>query len=101
MVLCGLGGVALVILAAVDAAYSGDWSRIEVISKQDELWLQSALKALAAWHVVNAIAAYVIADQNDIPKVPLIPKVMCAEALQLFNQMPFGHLPYQSTFDHL
>ena len=93
--------MALVILAAVDAAYSGDWSRIEVISKQDELWLQSALKALAAWHAVNAIAAYVIADQNHIPKVPLIPKVMCAETLQLFNQMPSGHLSYQSAFDHL
>lgn len=93
--------MALVILAAVDAAYSGDWSRIEVISKQDELWLQSALKALAAWHGVNAIAAYVIADQNDIPKVPLIPKVIYAETLQLFNQTPFGFFSRQRAFDHL
>ena len=70
------GGVALVILAAIDAAYSGDWSRIGVISKDTEAWLQSALKALAAWHVVNAVAAYVIADKNSKATLPVTAKVL-------------------------
>ena len=72
----GSGGVALVILAAVDAAYSGDWSRIGVISRDTEAWLQSALKALAAWHVLNAIAAYIIADKNSKATLPVTAKVL-------------------------
>ncbi len=63
------GAILLVILAAVDAAYSGDWSRIGAISKDTELWLQSAVRTLGIWHLANGIAAYIIADQNGWPKL--------------------------------
>lgn len=51
------GGVALVVAAAVDAAYSGDWSRIGAISKETEEGLKPLVNALAAFHVVCAVVA--------------------------------------------
>ena len=73
--MAGAGGVTLIILAAVDAAWSGDWSRIGVLNHDIEIWLQSALKLLGAWHVLNAITAFSIATQSGRPLFPLIPKV--------------------------
>ena len=69
------GTVALVILAAVDAAYSGDWSRIGAISKDTELWLQSAVGVLAVWHILMGAAACIIANQNGRPALPATTKV--------------------------
>ena len=69
------GAILLVILAAVDAAFSGDWSRIGAISTDSELWLQSSLKILAAWHLSMGVAAYVIAAQNGRPVFPATLKV--------------------------
>ncbi len=55
------GAVVLVILAAIDAAYSGDWSRIGVISKDVELGLRPLLGLLGLFHIfcggITAIAA--------------------------------------------
>ena len=59
----------------MDAAYSGDWSRIGAISKEQEAWLQSAVKALAVWHLLNGAAAFVIADQSSKSKLPATLKV--------------------------
>ena len=62
------GGVALVVAAAVDAAYSGDWSRIGAISKETEEGLKPLVNALAAFHVVcAAVAARAAASQGRNP----------------------------------
>ena len=68
--------MSLVLLAGVDAAWSGDWSRIGAISKDTELFLQSALTAAGAWHLFMGLCAYIIADQNDHPWLPVTAKVM-------------------------
>ncbi|KAL0039444.1 hypothetical protein WJX79_008666 [Trebouxia sp. C0005] len=57
------------IVQAVDAAFSGDWSRIGAISKDTELWLQSALGLLGIWHLIMGAAAYSIAEQHGRPKL--------------------------------
>ena len=36
------GAIALAVFALVDAAYSGDWSRIGAITKEQELSLQAS-----------------------------------------------------------
>ena len=88
------GSIALVILAAIDAAFSGDWSRIGAITKDQEAWLQSAVKALGVWHALNGAAAFVIADQNGKPKVPITlkvrPRLMLIGASVHFSKMDTG-----------
>ena len=80
--LCNIaaGSTLLVVLAAVDAAFSGDWSRIGAISKDTELWLQSALGLLGIWHLLMGAAAYSIAEQHGRPKLLVtikVTKLMC------------------------
>ena len=64
------GIVALIVLAAVDAAYSGDWSRIGAISKETEEALKPLVVALGAFHLVCAGVAGVAASRkgNSVPK---------------------------------
>ena len=60
------GGVALIVAAAVDAAYSGDWSRIGAITPETEAALKPAVAALAAFHVVCAgVAGRAAADKGN------------------------------------
>ena len=70
------GSVSLVLLAGVDAAWSGDWSRIGAISKETELFLQSALTAAGVWHILMGLCAYIISSQNGRPPLPVTAKVM-------------------------
>jgi len=54
------GAVVVAELGLVDAAYSGDWSRIGIITSEQELQLQQAVLIIAAIHGVEAaIAAYI------------------------------------------
>ena len=64
------GAVALVVLAAVDAAYSGDWSRIGAISGETEEALRSLVVALGGFHLVCAAVAGLAASRkgNSVPK---------------------------------
>lgn len=48
-------------LGVVDAAYSGDWSRIGVISKETELILQQAVQIIVPIHAVEGLIAAAIA----------------------------------------
>ena len=48
------GAVVLGILATVDAGYSGDWSRIGVITKENEIVLQQACVTLGSFHIFCA-----------------------------------------------
>ena len=51
------GAIAVGIIAIIDAAYSGDWSRIGFINKEVEAQLQSFLVALGGWHLVMGMSA--------------------------------------------
>lgn len=64
------GAVALVVLAAVDAAYSGDWSRIGAISGGTEEALKPLVAALGAFHAACAGIAGVAASRkgNSVPR---------------------------------
>ena len=92
------GSVSLVLLAGVDAAWSGDWSRIGAISKDTELLLQSALTAAGVWHLLMGFSAYTIASQNGRPKLPVTAKVMaCLVSLVLILCFWDAHGMSQST----
>ncbi|GMH40635.1 hypothetical protein BSKO_08539 [Bryopsis sp. KO-2023] len=51
------GGVVLGVLGLVDAAYSGDWSRIGAISKADEAFLQQIVWIVFGVHVASSLGA--------------------------------------------
>ena len=51
------GAVFLVVAAAVDAAYSGDWSRIGAITPATEAALKPLVNALFGFHAVCAVVA--------------------------------------------
>lgn len=62
------GGVALVVAAAVDAAYSGDWSRIGAITKETEDGLKPLVQALFAFHALCVVVAVKAAqDKGNDP----------------------------------
>ena len=60
----------MIVLAAVDAAYSGDWSRIGAISKGTEEALKPLVVALGGVHLVCAGVAGAAASRkgNSVPK---------------------------------
>ena len=47
----------MIVAAAVDAAYSGDWSRIGAISTDTEAALKPLVNALGVFHVACAVVA--------------------------------------------
>lgn len=57
-------GVVLGILMLVDAAYSGDWSRIGAISKEQEMQLQGLVPLVVGGHGACAAAAGVISAKR-------------------------------------
>jgi len=44
----------------IDAAYSGDWSRLSIINSDQELWLQGFVQIGAVAHFFCGVAAGVI-----------------------------------------
>ena len=59
------GAVALAVLALCDAAYSGDWSRIEVLTKDQEASLQQIFNSLGLFHLsCTAIAIKIVFDKG-------------------------------------
>ncbi|KAL3149752.1 hypothetical protein ABBQ38_013578 [Trebouxia sp. C0009 RCD-2024] len=79
------GSVTLALLAGIDAAWSGDWSRIGVISKSTEQFLQSALTALGGWHLLMGMCAYIIASQNGRPELPATAKALAVGTLPVLE----------------
>lgn len=75
-ILCLIAGlVFLVVLAGVDAAYSGDWSRVGVISKEFEDGLKPLVVALGAFHIACAVVAGRSAASKGISVPPAVLKV--------------------------
>lgn len=58
------GGIFVSILGLIDAAYSGDWSRIGVLSKETEATLQSIVLIVGGFHAIMAIVAARILQQR-------------------------------------
>ena len=65
----------VVILAAIDAAYSGDWSRIGVIPHEAELALQPLLGLLGLFHIFCGVVAAIAATRKGYNPVPATAKV--------------------------
>lgn len=62
-------------LAGVDAAYSGDWSRIGVISKEFEDSLKPLVVALGFFHIGCAVVAAKTASEKNLKVAPAVLKV--------------------------
>ena len=65
----------LIILAAVDAAFSGDWSRIGILSKDAELGLRPLLGLLGLFHLACGAVTALDASQKGLNPVPQTLKV--------------------------
>ena len=75
------GAVFLVVLAGVDAAYSGDWSRTGVISKDFEDGLKPLVVALGFFHIGCAVVAGRSAASKNLNVPPAVLKVQPSSAL--------------------
>ena len=60
----------LVILAAIDAAFSGDWSRIGILSRDAELGLRPLLGLLGLFHLACGAVTALDASQKGFNPVP-------------------------------
>ena len=58
------------ILAAIDAAFSGDWSRIGILSKDAELGLRPLLGLLGLFHIACGSVTALDAAQKGYNPVP-------------------------------
>lgn len=66
-------GVVVATLAVVDAGFSGDWSRIGVLTTDQELVLQELVKFIVVAHGVTAALTVRVAQENSysIPEAVL------------------------------
>ena len=63
-------------LAVVDAAFSGDWSRIGVISKEVENGLKPLVFGLGLFHVGCSVVAARSASEKNLDLAPAVLKVI-------------------------
>lgn len=64
------GAVFLGTLMLLDAAYSGDWSRIGVLTKDEEVALQGLVPFEAVGHSAAAVAAALVSSRRGEDWVP-------------------------------
>lgn len=81
------GAVFVGVLAAIDAGYSGDWSRIGAISQQDEANIQHLLPSLAAFHAFSAVISGIAAAKGGRPIVWPVTKGALVGGLAMFEQL--------------
>jgi hypothetical protein len=72
-------------LGLIDAAYSGDWSRIGVISTEVELILQLVVKAVLVIHAVEGVIAAAIAKDKGMDPLISWVKGFCFGALGIWE----------------
>lgn len=59
------GAVMLVVYGVADAGWSGDWSRLQVLTKDQEAVARQAFTAIALFHLVcTAVATKISADKG-------------------------------------
>ncbi|CAK0781931.1 hypothetical protein CVIRNUC_005509 [Coccomyxa viridis] len=81
------GGVVLIILAAIDAAFSGDWSRIGILSRDAELGLRPLLGLLGLFHLACGAVTALDASQKGFNPVPQTLKVLAVGFLATVEQL--------------
>ena len=101
------GGVVLVILAAIDGGFSGDWSRLGIISKDQEATIRQLLGLLGLAHLGFATVAARSASEKGLPVLPNVAKVrrlphaagVCAAhySLSLLQVLAVGFLAMVET----
>jgi hypothetical protein len=73
--------------AAVDAAYSGDWVRIQAIQPETEASLKQALPLLGAFHIFCAAVSGVAASRAGRPWQWPTAKAALVGGLAMFEQL--------------
>mmetsp|Transcript_44410 Transcript_44410/g.113456 ORF Transcript_44410/g.113456 Transcript_44410/m.113456 type:complete len:203 (+) Transcript_44410:131-739(+) len=79
------GAVFVFLLGLVDAAYSGDWSRIGAISVETEDQLKQCCVYVAIFHCFCAPVAAVVAQRRGLDWIPLTLKVAAVGGLALLE----------------
>lgn len=64
--------IVLGLLSAIDGGFSGDWSRLGLISTDAEVTLRSAVTSVGLFHLVCAPIAAASAAKNQQPLVPAV-----------------------------
>lgn len=64
--------IVLGLLSAIDGGFSGDWSRLGLISTDMEVTLRSAVTSVGLFHLVCAPIAAASAAKNQQPLVPAV-----------------------------
>jgi len=73
------------LLGLIDAAFSGDWSRIGAISADREEQLKQICVFIGLFHCVCVPVAAVVASQRGLRVVPMTAKVAAVGGLALFE----------------
>lgn len=79
------GGATFVVVSAVDGAYSGDWSRYQLISLDQELWLQQFVTYVGFFHLFCMILAAGITSRRQQPVLPAVMHTALIGGLGLFK----------------
>ena len=91
----------LVILAAVDAAFSGDWSRIGILSRDAELGLRPLLGLLGLFHLACGAVTALDASQKGFNPVPQTLKAVLLPCPWQHDPMPLTcYLPCLPVVTH-
>lgn len=64
--------IVLGLLSAIDGGYSGDWSRLGIVTPDVEATLRSAITSVGLFHLVCAPIAALSASKNKQPVVPAV-----------------------------
>lgn len=89
------GAVFVGVLAAVDAGYSGDWSRIGAISRETEDWLKQVLPLLGTFHALSATVSGVAAGRAGRPWLWPVAKVSLIRHTDALDARVFAATPGQ------
>jgi hypothetical protein len=79
------GAVVLGLLGLIDAAYSGDWSRIGVITKEQELFLQQFAVIAVTGHLGLGVVAGVISSRRGEQWLPRAAKTAAVGFMALLE----------------
>ena len=64
--------VVLMLLSAIDGGFSGDWSRYNLISKETEVGIQTAVTYTGLFHLFCGTTAGVISSRRKQPALPAV-----------------------------
>ncbi|KAK9831117.1 hypothetical protein WJX74_003956 [Apatococcus lobatus] len=79
------GVIAVGLFMLVDAAYSGDWSRIGAISKETETQLKGVAPLVGVFHLLCAPVAAIVASRRGLSTPKAVAKTLLIGGPALFE----------------